>query len=54
MEVTNAVMGSSTHGYGYDDIGNRLVEMSVNIFSSSYTANNLNQYTAITGALVTV
>jgi len=37
-EVTNAVMGASTYGYGYDDIGNRLVS-SVNVFSNSYTAN---------------
>jgi len=49
-EVSNAVMGEITYGYVYDDIGNRL-ESSVNALSSSYTANNLNQYTAIAGAM---
>ena len=49
-EVTNAAMDAATYGYAYDDIGNRQTS-SVNAVSSSYTANSLNQYTAITGVL---
>jgi len=42
-------MGTIAYGYGYDDIGNRQGSF-VNAVSGSYTANNLNQYTVITGA----
>ena len=47
-EVTNAVMNSDTQTLTYDDIGNRMTS-TVNSVSSVYTANQLNQYTAITG-----
>jgi len=49
-EVTNAAMHAATYSYSYDDIGNRKAS-SVNSVGSSYTANSLNQYTAIAGAL---
>jgi len=49
-EVTNAVMGSNTYSYDYDPIGNRLqstVDSGQSSVTNSYTANGLNQYTAI-------
>ena len=42
-------MGTNTYGYAYDPIGNRLT-CSHNAETNSYTANNLNQYTAIDDA----
>jgi RHS repeat-associated protein len=48
-EVTEAVMGTGTYAYGYDDIGNRVFSV-LNTVTNTYAANNLNQYTAITGA----
>lgn len=49
-EVANAAMGESTYSYSYDSIGNRvwLVE---NTVTNTYTANCLNQYSAITGGI---
>jgi YD repeat-containing protein len=55
-QVTSAAHTGNTalnQGYDYDDIGNR-TQSSVGISShalTSYTANMLNQYSAITGAL---
>jgi RHS repeat-associated protein len=49
-EVTNAVMNSSDYSYVFDDIGNRTTS-TVDSVSSVYTANQLNQYTAITGGI---
>ena len=49
-EVTNAAMRATTYSYAYDDIGNRKAS-SADAVVSSYTANSLNQYTAITGGL---
>jgi RHS repeat-associated protein len=43
-------MGTSEYTYHYDDIGNRQTS-SVNAVPSTYTANGLNQYTAIVGGL---
>lgn len=45
-EVTSAAMGTNTYGYAYDPIGNRITS-SHNDEISTYTANALNQYTAI-------
>jgi hypothetical protein len=41
-------MNAGTYNYAYDDIGNRQTS-SINAVPSSYTANSLNQYTALTG-----
>ncbi|MDD2601015.1 MAG: hypothetical protein PHO37_17620 [Kiritimatiellae bacterium] len=49
-ELTTAVMSSDEYSHAYDDIGNRRTS-SVNAVSSTYTANQLNQYTAITGGI---
>jgi hypothetical protein len=42
-------MGESTYGYGYDDIGNRRWA-AADAFSSTYAANQLNQYCAVSNA----
>ena len=39
-------MGAITYAYSYDGIGNRQTS-SVGVVASTYTANSLNQYTAI-------
>jgi RHS repeat-associated protein len=49
-EVTSAIMNSGTYSYNFDDIGNR-ESCSVGSQSQTYVANELNQYTAITGGL---
>ena len=46
-EVISAVIGTNDYGYAYDAIGNR-VWSAVNTLTNSYTANRLNQYTAVT------
>jgi RHS repeat-associated protein len=46
-EVIGAVIGTNNYGYAYDAIGNR-VWSAVNTLTNSYTANCLNQYTAVT------
>jgi RHS repeat-associated protein len=43
-ELTNAVMSADAYGYDYDSIGNRLTA-STPLTSSTYVANDLNQYT---------
>ncbi len=48
-EVISATMGTNTYGYAYDPIGNRL-NSTHNDTASIYTANALNQHTAIDGA----
>jgi RHS repeat-associated protein len=50
-EVVSAVMAVNVCDYAYDGIGNRTVS-AVNAVTNTYTANSLNQYTAITGGLV--
>ena len=49
-EVTSANMGTNTYGYAYDSIGNRITATN-NAEVASYTANALNQYTAISNAI---
>ena len=41
-----ATVGADRYGYAYDSIGNRLWS-AANAVTNSYTANSLNQYTAI-------
>ena len=43
-------MNAVTYNYDYDDIGNRQTS-SVNAVPSTYTANSLNQYTALAGGM---
>ncbi|MDD2230188.1 MAG: hypothetical protein PHY48_12325 [Candidatus Cloacimonetes bacterium] len=53
-EVTNAVMNSDEHSIVYDDIGNReqsTVYSGHFTVTNIYTANQVNQYTAITGGM---
>jgi len=47
-ELTNAVMGANSFAWEYDNIGNRL-KASTNSTILTYLANELNQYTNITG-----
>ena len=47
-QVTGAVMGVNKYGYHYDPIGNR-DSYTNNQAVTTYTANPLNQYTAISG-----
>ncbi len=46
-EVIGAVIGTNSYGYAHDAIGNR-VWSAANTLTNSYTANRLNQYTAVT------
>lgn len=46
-------MGTSTCGYGYDDIGNRL-QATADATTSLYVANTLNQYVTVTNTGVNV
>ncbi len=48
-EVTNAEMSTATYAYSYDDIGNRRWATS-DAVASTYAANQLNQYSAVTNA----
>jgi RHS repeat-associated protein len=50
-EVIGAAMGTNTYGYVFDPIGNRIVSTN-NTDVLTYTANALNQYTAISNAVV--
>ncbi len=45
-ELAAAQIGTNSYGYAYDSIGNRTADM-FNGMSRSYTANILNQYTAV-------
>lgn len=45
-ELAAATVGTNRYGYTYDTIGNRLWS-AANAVTNSYTANSLNQYTAI-------
>ena len=45
-ELAAATVGADRYGYAYDSIGNRLWS-AANAVTNSYTANSLNQYTAI-------
>jgi RHS repeat-associated protein len=49
---TNATIPAYDRGYSYDDIGNRVGSLLAGA-STSYTANTLNQYTAIASATPT-
>jgi RHS repeat-associated protein len=48
-ELTTALMSTNDYGYAYDNIGNRLTA-STPLTSSTYTANELNQYTSISNS----
>jgi YD repeat-containing protein len=52
-EVATAIMGTNTYGYVFDSIGNRIVSTN-NAEISTYVANELNQYTAISNEIVTL
>ena len=45
-ELAAATVGIDRYGYAYDSIGNRLWS-AANAVTNSYTANSLNQYTAV-------
>ena len=45
-ELAAATVGTDRYGYAYDTIGNRLWS-AANAVTNSYTANSLNQYTAV-------
>ena len=45
-ELAAATIGADRYGYAYDSIGNRIWS-AANAVTNSYTANSLNQYTAI-------
>ena len=45
-ELAAATVGADSYGYAYDSIGNRLWS-AANAVTNSYTANSLNQYTAV-------
>ncbi len=45
-ELAAATVGADSYGYTYDSIGNRLWS-AANAVTNSYTANSLNQYTAV-------
>ena len=45
-ELAAATVGDDSYGYAYDSIGNRLWS-AANAVTNSYTANSLNQYTAV-------
>ncbi|MBQ6338773.1 MAG: hypothetical protein IJI36_06465, partial [Kiritimatiellae bacterium] len=45
-ELAAATVGADSYGYAYDSIGNRLWS-AANAVTNSYTANCLNQYTAV-------
>ena len=47
-QVVGATMGADQYAYAYDPIGNRLTSTK-NQATTTYTANPLNQYTAISG-----
>ena len=49
-EATSASMGMHTYGYVFDAIGNRITATN-NTEVTSYAANGLNQYTAISNAV---
>ena len=46
-ELTAATLGTDAYAYAYDNIGNRLTTQEAAEETTAYTANNLNQYTAI-------
>ena len=48
-ELVGATVGADRYGYAYDTIGNRLWS-AANAVTNSYTANSLNQYTAVSTA----
>ena len=48
-EVTSAMFGTDSYSYGFDDIGNRVQMTEDGSQTTDYVANELNQYTAITG-----
>ena len=50
-EVTSADMGTNTYGYVFDPIGNRITATN-NEDVTAYAANELNQYKAISNAVV--
>ena len=52
-EVTSANIGTNAYGYVFDPIGNRISTIN-NVDVTSYAANTLNQYTAISNAVVTL
>jgi RHS repeat-associated protein len=52
-EVTSATMANGESNYNYDPIGNRVFS-SLNALTSIYSANALNQYTAITNSVASV
>ena len=49
-EVTSANMGTNTYGYVFDPIGNRITATN-NAGGTSYAANEINQYIAISNAV---
>ena len=46
-ELTAATVNNGTYSYNYDNIGNRNTAQGITEEITNYTANNLNQYTAI-------
>ena len=46
-ELTAATVNSGAYSYNYDNIGNRNTAQEITEEITNYTANNLNQYTAI-------
>ncbi len=46
-ELTAATVNNGTYSYNYDNIGNRNTAQEITEEITNYTANNLNQYTAI-------
>ena len=46
-ELTAATVNNGTYSYNYDNIGNRNTAQEITEEVTNYTANNLNQYTAI-------
>jgi RHS repeat-associated protein len=52
-EVTSATMANGESNYNYDPIGNRVFS-SLNALTNTYSANALNQYTAITNSVASV
>ena len=46
-ELTTATVNGSNYAYDYDNIGNRNTAQEVTEEITNYTANNLNQYTAV-------
>ena len=48
-ELTAATLGNAKYSYAYDNIGNRKTARENAEEATAYTANNLNQYTAVGG-----